>query len=201
MEFLIYIVIFVLIIISAYFLLFKSKIINKNDNKFEFFIKNIKLYMKRYHPKITIDYKIIDLSKTEKNIKVRKTLIIEDIANQFYSYNFVKSTQKAIAKEKLWPTYIDNPPTSSYPNDWLQRKEFAYTRDNKSCSRCGQNLLSLNEVYTSFVRPIKDGGGYNFENIITLCVDCNKIIESNLQKSSVINSLKLYDDLLKFIVD
>ena len=63
------------------------------------------------------------------------------------------------------------------------------------------DLSSLNDVYTSFVRPIKEGGGFNFENILTLCIDCNKVLDSNLQKSASINSLKLYDELLGFIVD
>ncbi len=200
MEYL-YIFIFIILAILLYFFLKKTSFVNDSNSKFEFFIKSIKLYMKRYHPKIDINYGIVDLSKNEKNIKVRQTVIIDDIANQFYNYKFIKTTQKAIAKEKLWPTYIDNPPTSSYPNDWLQRKEFAYSRDNKSCTRCGQGLSSLNDVYTSFVRPIKEGGGFNFENILTLCIDCNKVLDSNLQKSASINSLKLYDELLGFIVD
>lgn len=201
MEILIYTLSFLSILAFIFFFLKKSKKLKKSDNKFEFFLKNIQLYIKRYHPKIEINYKIVELSKDEKNLKIRQTLIIQDIVNQFYNYNFIKKSQEPIPKEKLWPTYIDNPKCSSYPNDWLQRKEFAYTRDNKSCKRCGKNLLNLNEVYSSFVRPIKDGGSFNFENILTLCSDCNKILDSNLEKSSLINSLKLYDDLLKFIED
>jgi hypothetical protein len=173
----------------------------KSDNKFDFFLKNVSLHMRRYHPKIPIDYSFVKLFKNEKNLKIRETIVVQEIVSQFYSFHFAKTTQEAIPKEKLWPTYVDNPKTPSYPNDWLQRKEFAYVRDLKSCKRCGKNLLSLNEVYNTFVRPIESGGSYNFENIITLCIDCNKILNSNNQKSSTINSLKLYDELLDFIVD
>ena len=204
MQILLYVFLFLVVIALIFFTVKLLNVFEKKNTKFDFFIKNIEIYMKRVHPNIGINYSIVELvknEKNEKNEKIKETLVIQDIVSQFYNFNFTKKTQKTIPKEKLWATYIDNPLSSSYPNDWLQRKEFAYVRDNISCKRCGQNLESLNEVYTSFVRPVKEGGGYNFENILTLCADCSKIMDSNLEKSSIISSLKLYDNLLKFIED
>ena len=199
MQFLILVLIFLLIITLVYFLMKRSKVVVKKDEPLDVFIKAIELYMDKNHPKININYKHIELPKEEKSLSIKQTLIVENIIEQFYEHEFLIKSQESIPKDKLWPSYTYNSQRNSYPNDWIKRKELAYMRDSRCCKRCGQELASLNEVYTSFVRPIKDGGGYNFENIIILCSDCNRILESDSQKASVINSLKLYDNLLKFI--
>lgn len=194
----------ILVLISLvilYFILKKVPFSIKKDDYFDIFVKNIILYMKRYHPKITLNYKIVESTKYEKNTKVRQSLVIQDILTQFYDFNYIKTTQKTLNTQNLWPSYIENPKTSSFPPDWQQRKEFAYNRDDKCCSRCGQNLFSIKEAHTSFVRDIKDGGSYNFENIIILCIDCVKVIYSTNPKNSVISSLELNEKLLNFIVD
>lgn len=203
MEFFIVIVVILILAISSYLLIKKNRRKNeKKDDSLDVFFKAIELYLEKNHPKIKIDYKNIELPKDEKNLKIKQTLAVENIMEQFYDYKFPIISQESISKEKLWSSYeFNNTQKNSYPNDWLKRKELAYIRDNSCCKRCGQQLITVNEVHTSFVRPIKDGGGYNFENILTLCSDCNRIIESKANKLSVINSLKLYDNLLSFIKD
>lgn len=169
----------------------------KGDN-FNLFIKDLKIHMTQHHPKIKIDYSIIGKTEDEKDIRVREALIVENIVQQFFNYPYKKETQNSIEKEKLWINYIEKSNTNpKYPNDWSQRKELAWKRDNKSCNRCG-DTLSLNNTFSTFVKEIKDGGGYNFENIIILCSDCNKILNSTNPKNTI-SSLNLNDKLMLFV--
>ena len=155
--------------------------------------------MQNHYPKINIDYSsIIEKTKNELNLEIRETLIVEDVVKQFFNFEYYKKTQNTIPKEKIWVNYeeksISNP---KYPNDWPLRKETAWLRDNKCCNRCGITL-DLKDTHTNFVKEIKDGGGYNLENIITLCTDCNKIINSKNPKSTI-SSLVLSDKLMFFV--
>jgi len=164
----------------------------------EFFIKDLKQHMQRNHPKITFDYSIIEKTKNEKDIRIRETLIIEDIINQFYYHKYEKNTQKAIPREKLWSTYeeksFSNPKS---PNDWKERRELAWIRDENKCNRCGTKI-KIDDVFTTFAKDISKGGGYNFENIIILCSDCNKVLNAKNPKSSIA-SLHLNDTLMKYV--
>ncbi|MDY0051288.1 MAG: HNH endonuclease signature motif containing protein [Aliarcobacter sp.] len=176
--------------------IFKTKY--KKDDGFSIFIKDLKLHMAKHHPKIKLDYSIIEKTQNEQDFKIREILIIENIIEQFYNYNYQKKTQETVPSDKLWVNYIEKSKSNTkYPNDWLQRREIAWRRDNKSCNRCG-NIISLDNACTSFVKEIKDGGGYNFENIIILCSDCNKIINSNNPKNTII-SLSLNDGLMIYV--
>lgn len=153
--------------------------------------------MNQNHPKIKIDYSIIGKSENEKDIKIRETIIVENIVKQFFEYHYSKSTQNIIEKEKLWPNYEEkSKPNNKYPSDWPQRKELVWKRDGKSCKRCG-NKLELKNSYISFVKNIEDNGGYNFENIFTLCVDCNMILNST--NKNILASLSLNDKLMFFV--
>ena len=154
--------------------------------------------MQKHHPKIDFDYSIIEKTKNEVNLKIRETLIVEDIINQFFNYDYSIKTQNDIPREKHWINYEEKSKSNpKYPSDWLLRKEFAWKRDNKSCNRCGNNL-TLNESHTHFAKDIKDGGGYNLENIVILCVDCNKILNSQNPKNTI-SSLVLNDKLMVFV--
>ena len=175
--------------------IFKAKY--SNDG-FSFFIKDLKLHMSEYYPKVRIDYSIIEKTQNEQDLRVRETLIIENIIVQFFNYKYEKKTQETVPKDKLWSNYIEKSNSNpKYPNDWTQRKEISWKRDDKSCNRCG-NKISLEAAYTCFVRDIKDGGGYNVENIIILCSDCNKIINSTNPKSTI-SSLSLNDSLMIYV--
>lgn len=155
--------------------------------------------MQKNYPKINIEYSaIIEKTKNELNLGIRETLIVEDVVKQFFNFEYSKKTQNSIPKEKIWVNYeeksVSNP---KHPSDWPLRKDFAWRRDNKCCNRCG-NTLDLKDSYTNFVKEIKDGAGYNLENIITLCTDCNKIINSTNPKSTI-SSLVLSDKLMSFV--
>jgi hypothetical protein len=171
----------------------------ENNGGFDLFLKDIKSYMKNNHPKINIEYTtIIEKTKTELILEIRETLIVEDVVKQFFNFQYSKKTQPTLLKEKLWVNYgdksISNP---KYPSDWPQRKEAAWRRDNSCCNRCGTNI-DLKDTHTNFVKEIKDGGGYNLENIIILCTDCNKILTSTNPKNTMA-SLVLSDKLMVFV--
>lgn len=180
--------------------IYRKKIFTKykSGGTFHLFVKDLKLLMNQHHPKIKIDYSIIDKTENEKNIQLRETLIVENIIQQFFDYPYKKQTQEAVPKDKLWANYMEKSVSNAkYPNDWLQRKELAWKRDNKCCNRCGDKI-ALDNAFSIFVKDIKDGGAYNFENIIILCSDCNKIMNSTNAKNTI-SSLAINDRLVLFI--
>lgn len=164
----------------------------------EFFIKDLKQHMKENHPKITFDYSIIEKTKDEKDIRIRETLIVEEIISQFFYHKYEKNTQKGISRDKLWTSYeeksFSNPKT---PIDWQERRELAWVRDENKCNRCGTQI-KLDDVFTAFAKDISKGGGYNFENIIILCSDCNKVLNVKNPKNTIA-SLHLNDVLMKYV--
>ena len=171
----------------------------KNNGDFALFLKDIKSHMQNNHPKINIEYTtIIEKTKLELNLEIRETLIVEDVVKQFFNFQYSKKTQTTLLKEKLWLNYGDKSLSNpKYPSDWTQRKEAAWRRDNGYCNRCGNNM-DLKDTHTNFVKEIKDGGGYNLENIIILCTDCNKILTSTNPKNTMA-SLVLSDKLMSFV--
>lgn len=169
------------------------------SGNFDLFLQDLKKHMQKEHPKIRIEYSpIVDKTKNEKDIRIRQTLVVEDIVNQFFNYEYQKKTQRPVSKEKLWSSYMEfSKSNPNYPNDWSSRKELAYTRDQKQCNRCGTQI-KLNEASTTFVKDIEDGGGYNLENIIILCADCNSILHSK-NPVNTIHNLRLNDKLMFYV--
>lgn len=103
MQILLYVFLFLVVIDLIFFTVKLLNVFEKKNTKFDFFIKNIEIYMKRVHPNIGINYSIVELvknEKNEKNEKIKETLVIQDIVSQFYNFNFTKKTQKTIPKEK-----------------------------------------------------------------------------------------------------
>ena len=119
----------------------------------EFFVKDLKLYLHNEHPRIHFDYSIIEKTKNEKDIRIRETLIVENIINQFFYYEYEKKTQKGIQREKLWTSYEEksytNPKT---PSDWKERRDLAWQRDKSKCNRC-RTTLKL-EMYLQLLLKI-----------------------------------------------
>ena len=175
----------------------------KEDTKideFEIFLEILESYMKTNHPKIKIDYSVSKHFENETNLKVRKSLMIENIVKQFQNFEYIKTTQKSIPKDKIWNGYNLNSATNfKYPVDWLKRKEFVYRRDKGCCNRCGKFLAELTDVHTAFAKEIKDGGTYHFENIIILCFDCYKIVDFNQNDSKGNLHISLNDKLLDLV--
>lgn len=198
LDFVIYACLIIATLLPLY--IYRKKIFSfkYSDNGFSFFIKDLKLHLSKYYPKINFDYSIIEKTQNEQDLKVRETLIVENIIEQFFNFDYQKKTQESVSKDKLWANYIEKSNSNSkFPNDWTQRKELVWKRDNKCCNRCG-NKISLEASYTTFVNEIKNGGGYNVENIIILCSDCNKIINSTNPKSTIF-SLSLNDSLMVYV--
>lgn len=192
---LVFFLIFVVLIIFLLFLYFYRKKLNptkyKDTEDLNLFLKDLNLYMKHHHPKIDINYNILEKIKTEHNVKIKKSLIIEDVVNQFINYSYAKKTKQGLPREKYWTNYLEKSLSNpKYPNDWLLRREFVWRRENKCCDRCGKNL-ELNEVYTLFIKEIASGGQYNLENIVCLCIDCNKILNSKKENPYLLLNDKL----------
>jgi hypothetical protein len=181
--------------------IYREKIFSKNyknNEGFPLFLKDLKEHMSNFHPKIAINYSIIEKTANEPDLDLRETLIVENVVEQFFNYPYSKKTQNDIPREKHWINYEEKSISNTkYPSDWPLRKEFSWKRDNKCCNRCGNNL-NLKDSHTCFVKDIKDGGGYNLENIITLCIDCNKVIHSQNPKSTM-SSLVLNERLMSLI--
>ncbi len=164
----------------------------------DLFLKDIKLHMSTIHPKIKYDYSIITKLKQEKDIRIKQTLIIENILEQYFNFAYTKKTQKTVSSDKLWQGYEEKSKSSpKLPSDWNMRKKLAFLRDEKKCNRCARTL-KLDDAYTSFAKDIENKGGYNFENIIILCSDCNKIINST-NPSKTIQNLTLTEELMLFV--
>lgn len=199
LDFVIYSTLLILFLIPLYF--YRQKIFKfkyENSGNFDLFVKDLKLHMQKHHPKIFIDYSIIGKTIDEKNLKLRETLIIEDVVRQFFYFDYEKKTQKSVAREKLWLTYEEKSTSNpKVPTDWIKRKELVYSRDNRCCNRCGDNIPSLNDTFTIFIKDIEKGGGYNLENIAILCNDCHKVLNSTNEKQTI-HSLTLNDRLLIF---
>ena len=166
--------------------------------KLELFLQDIKIHLNKNHPKISFDYSIVEKAKKEKDIRITETLIVEDMVKQFYNYEYEKNTQKAVSKDKVWTGYEEKSITNpKLPSDWKERREVAWNREEKKCNRCGSSI-NLEDVSTTFAKDIDKGGGYNFENIIILCQDCNKVLH-NTNQISTLASLNLHDKLMVFV--
>lgn len=162
------------------------------------FLKDVKLHMSKEHPKIRFEYGIVEKTKNEKDIRIRETLIVEDIISQFFNYEFIKKTQKTVSSDKLWTGYDEKSKSNTKtPNDWPQRRKLAWERDKQCCNRCGVKT-KFEDSYSTFVKEIDKGGGYNLENIIVLCTDCHNILNSNNSANTIAN-LQLNDKLMIFV--
>lgn len=168
-------------------------------DKFKIFLSLVDTYLKREHPNIVFDCSIKDSFNSEDNLKIKKTLLIGEIIKQFADFKYEKTTQKSVKKELLWAEYeINSIPNLRQPIDFIRRKELAFYRDSGVCNRCGNNMEKVTSSFISFVHEIKDGGGYNIENIITLCSSCYFILEHKDKEFHEI-SLKLRDNLYDFV--
>ncbi|XOB61411.1 HNH endonuclease [Campylobacterota bacterium DY0563] len=174
------------------------KLSRKGDIKT--FFDDTKNYLISNYPKIQFNFDILKKFENEEDIKVKETLIAEEFAKQFTYFEYELSTQKGVAHEKLWSSYDQNSKLlkdNKFPTDWAQRKKTAWMRDDGRCNRCGLKI-DLSNTNALLVKQMKDGGGFNLENIVVLCHDCTKIIKSsNLEKTRT--DLNLLDKLIKKI--
>ncbi len=179
--------------------IYKNSIVNfiYKNNDFKTFIHNLKVYTKNNYPKIRFEFKqIIEDTKDEKNPQTRSILIIENLVWQFINYKYISKTKKSISNDLLWSTYLENckPIKDKLPTDWSKRKELTWQRDKHICQRCGYKL-KLNDAKVVLLKAVSNGGQYNFENLETLCNDCNKILKST-DLSKTYKSLNILDNLM-----
>lgn len=192
-----------LIIVSIIPLYIYRKEIYKKFNRkgdIKTFFNDTKNYLISNYPKIPFNFDILKKFEDEKDIKIKETLIAEEFVKQFTYFEYELNTQNSVPHEKLWSSYDQNSKLlkdNKLPIDWVQRKKTAWMRDDGRCNRCGLkiNLANTNAL---LVKQMKDGGGFNLENIVILCHDCSRIIKSsNLEKTR--KDLNILDKLIKKI--
>lgn len=174
-------------------LLFKRKAKKANENNIN--KKDIVKYLLKNYPKINFDVSKFD-GLDEKDFENKKTIIIEDLIYQYIDFNEIMPTSApSIEHEYIWDTYIVNskPLRGKLPPDIKTRKEALLFRDKHTCQRCSKNL-SFEDMNIYFFNPIEDGGDYSFENMLSVCNDCNKILHSEDIKKTI-NELELTDKL------
>ena len=167
------------------------------SSDFETFLKELKKYILIERPYIKFDYSIVEKTSDEKNPKTRQTLIIENIIMQYAEYDLNISTQNSIEKDLLWQTYENDsfPKKDKLPKDWLRRKDLAWKRGKSKCSRCGLKI-AMNDSQLYLIRDTKDGGTYHLENLISVCNDCNRILNAE-ELGKILKSLNITDTLMR----
>jgi len=162
------------------------------------FIKDLNIYLTYNYPKINFNFNIVEKLDEKDLLKTKQILVIEDLARQFVYFEYELSTQKSVSKEKLWSSYDQNSTLhkdNKFPVDWPQRKEAAWNREEGKCNRCGTKT-KLVDTNALLAKQMKDGGGFNLENVVILCNDCTRIIKSsNLEKTK--KDLNFLDKLMK----
>lgn len=162
------------------------------------FFNDLKNYLKSNYPNIDFNFNILQKYEKEQDLNIKETLIVEDFVKQFTYYEYELTTQQGVPKNMLWSSYEQNSiliKDNHLPSDWAQRKKTAWLRDEGRCNRCGLKI-DLDHSNALLAKQMKDGGGFNLENIVTLCQDCSKIIKStDLEKTR--RDLNLLDKLLR----
>ncbi len=167
------------------------------------FIRNVDAYLSTYHPKIRFDFsKLQEKVSEEKDIRIKETLIVEELVRQFTYYDYELHTQRTVSKDKLWNGYDTNSKLlkdNKFPIDWNQRKEAAWIRDENKCNRCGTKT-KLVDAHALLAKQMRNGGGFNLENIVILCNDCTRVIKSaNLERTR--KDLNILDNLMRKVTN
>lgn len=192
----------ILMLIPLY--IYRKEIYSKFSKKgnIKTFIRDVDSYLTTHYPKISFNYEILEKMDEEEDIRRKQILIIEDLVGQFVYKNYMLNTQKTLSKDKLWSGYDQNSKLikdNKRPIDWAQRKEAAWFREDGKCDRCGSKskLIDSNAL---LAKQMKDGGGFNLENIVILCNDCTRVIKSsNLEKTR--KDLQILDNLMRKVTN
>lgn len=192
----------ILMLIPLY--IYREQIYSKFSKKgnIKTFIRDVDSYLCAHYPKISFNFDILEKLEDEQDIRRKEILIIEDLVGQFAYQEYELSTQKTVSKDKLWNGYDQNSiliKDNKRPIDWAQRKEAAWFREDGKCNRCGtkSGLVDSNAL---LAKQMKDGGGFNLENIVILCNDCTRVIKSsNLEKTK--RDLHILDKLMRKVTN
>ncbi len=193
----------ILLLIPLY--IYRKEIYNKFYKKGDIkqFIRNVDAYLTSTYPKIKFDFSKLEQNvEEEKDIRIKETLIVEELVKQFAYYEYELTTQNSVSKDKLWSSYDNNSKLvkdNKLPIDWNQRKEAAWIRDNNRCNRCGAKI-KLIDSHALLAKQMKNGGGFNLENIVILCNDCTRVIKSaNLERTR--RDLNIQDHLMRRVTN
>lgn len=193
----------ILLLIPLY--IYRKKIYNRFYKKgnIKEFIKDLTFYLKETHPRINFDFsKLEEKVAQEKDIRIKETLVVEELVKQFAYFEYEMQTQKTLPKDKLWNGYDINSKLlkdNKLPIDWHQRKEAAWIRDENRCNRCGTRT-KLMDAQALLAKQMKNGGGFNLENIVILCNDCTRIVKStNLERTR--KDLNILDRLMRRVTN
>jgi len=65
--------------------------------------------------------------------------------------------------------------SSSYPDDWDERRRRVYERDGYTCQSCGSQggKAGNTELHAHHIIPISRGGSNKLSNLTTLCKECH----------------------------
>lgn len=199
-DFVIYSLLALSLLIPVY--LYRKKIFKflYKPSNFVTFLTELKKHLNIYHPKINMNYSIVEQTVNEQNPKTRQILVVENMLSQFCEFEMFITTQTPVDKEHLWQTYENDalPKKDKLPKDWLRRKDTAWKRDNCQCKRCGMKI-QMNDTQIYLIKDIKDGGTYHFENMITVCNDCNRILNST-DLGKTVKSLDITDSLMNKVI-
>lgn len=71
-----------------------------------------------------------------------------------------------------------------YPADWGKRRYRIFKRDGFECRGCGftPEKEDGSELHAHHVKPISEGGGHGWDNLMTLCEDCHNEVHSSGKK-------------------
>jgi len=195
---------FVLVLLLVPFYIYRKELYSffYSKSDFEIFIQEVQKYLKSTHPKINFNFSMIQKTKQQKNPKTRQILIIEDIVTQFTNSSIeIPNYTNPVDKDWLWESYQQNskPYKNKLPKDWSRRKDIVFKRDKNCCQRCGQKI-EFDTSQIMLLKPVKEGGGYNVENLILLCNDCYRVLNSN-DLSKTAKSLNIMDKLISKVTN
>lgn len=191
-----FIIIFALIPLYIYRKEIYKRFAKKGNIKI--FVKELDAYLSYHHPRINFEFSILERIDKDEDYRTNQILIVEDMVRQFAYYEYELSTQTGIAKSKLWSGYEQGSllqKDNKLPNDWSKRKEAAWSRDGGKCNRCGTKI-DVADANALLAKQMKNGGGFNLENIVILCNDCARVIKSsNIDKTR--KDLNILDNLMR----
>lgn len=191
---------FILILALIPLYIYRKEIYAKfaKEGNINIFIREIDAFLTLHYPKFNFNFDIIEKLDEEADIRRKEILIVEDIVKQFATYEYELNTQATVDKDKLWKSYDSNSKLqkdNKFPIDWPQRKETAWMRDAGKCDRCGTKT-KLVDAQPLLAKQMKNGGGFNLENIVILCNDCSRILRtSNIEKTR--KDLHILDNLMR----
>jgi hypothetical protein len=189
--------ILLVMLLSLYTYRKKVKAVLTKSSDADLLLKDIQVYFTNRHPLIDINYSGVKKIIDQNDKSVVSLMIIDHIIMQYFNADIKIDTPRQLQKEMLWSNYeeLSIPIKDKIPKDWRKRKEMAFLRDKKSCVRCGQKLEFKNAM-PHLLKSIEEHGTYHLDNIVTLCSDCNKVLNLKAKGSNDISLLEAYEHFL-----